>query len=63
MGQLIDKSILVVITMTPDRVNGAVPIFEANSLEEIQEKAHLFENLLGAMTHKVDENTYVLVRH
>lgn len=59
----LDKRILVVISLSPERVSGAVPIFRAETQEEIQDKARLFENLLGAMTHKVDDQTYVLVRH
>lgn len=57
------KGILAVVTTKADHVAGAMPIFIVDTHEEVQQRALLLENLLGGMTHKVDEETYVVVRH
>ncbi len=59
----LEKSIMAIITMSKDKVGGGAPIFVVDTEEEVQRTARLFESVLGGMLHKVNETTYVVVRH
>ncbi|WP_034682018.1 capping complex subunit for YIEGIA [Caldalkalibacillus mannanilyticus] len=58
-----EKSILAIITTSAEKVAGGAPIFVCQSVDEIQEKAFLLENILDGMAHEVDPSLYVVVRH
>jgi len=59
----VEKSILAVITTSPEKVSGGVPIFVVKDAQEIQVKAFLLENILDGMAHELDADTFVVVRH
>jgi tetrahydromethanopterin S-methyltransferase subunit B len=61
--QLSKKNVLAIVTTKPEHVAGAAPTFIVQSLDEIQQKAFLLENILDAMAHELDQTTYILVRH
>lgn len=64
MGETLQKkSILAIITTSRDRVGGGAPIFIVDNAEEIQRIAFLLENIMDAMAHELDSDTYVVVRH
>ncbi|WP_336885153.1 capping complex subunit for YIEGIA [Caldalkalibacillus salinus] len=64
METLSVKSILAVVTSSPQKVSGGgAPIFVVKDKEEIQQRIFLLENILNGMAHELDEETYILVRH
>lgn len=58
------KSILAIVTMSQERVlGGGAPTFIVQTEEEIQQKVFLLENILDAIGHELDPETFILVKH
>jgi hypothetical protein len=59
-----NEKILAIITTTPDLVaGGGSPVFVTKDEEELIERAFLLEKILDAMVHKLNESTYIIVKH
>lgn len=64
MEQMPTKTILAVVTTQPNKVaGGGTPLFVVEDRDAIQRRIFLLENILDAMAHELDEDTYILVRH
>jgi hypothetical protein len=60
----ITQSILAVVSCKPERVgNCAVPVFMAQSTDEVQELASTLAKILDAMAHELEPETMIVVRH
>lgn len=56
--------ILAIITSSADLVaGGGSPIFIVRDEQELIERAFLLEKILDAMVHKLNESTYIIVKH
>ncbi|WP_028775760.1 capping complex subunit for YIEGIA [Shimazuella kribbensis] len=58
-----DEKILAIITTTPELVGGASPIFVTKNVDELIARAFLLEKILDAMVHKLNDSTYIIVKH
>ncbi|GGE11222.1 hypothetical protein GCM10011571_10670 [Marinithermofilum abyssi] len=63
LGITIGQAILAVISTNKEKVAGGVPIFQASDNEELQHTAFSLEKILDGMTHQLDEETMIIVRH
>jgi hypothetical protein len=59
----LNEKILAIITTAPDLVAGGSPIFVTKNEQELLERVFLLEKILDAMAHKLNESTYVIVKH
>jgi hypothetical protein len=59
----LDEKILAIITTTPELIGGGSPIFVTKNEEELIERAFLLEKILDAMVHKLNDSTYIIVKH
>ncbi|GAA0369621.1 capping complex subunit for YIEGIA [Bacillus horti] len=58
------KSILAIVTTSEQNIKGGgAPVFIVKDHDEIQHKIFLLENILDAMGHELDEQTFILVKH
>lgn len=58
------KAILAIVTTSERHVlGGGTPVFIVKDQEEIQQKVFLLENILDAMGHELDQETFILVKH
>ncbi|MCH5586469.1 hypothetical protein MK805_16130 [Shimazuella sp. AN120528] len=57
------EKILAIITTKRDLVGGGSPIFVTENEKELIERAFLLEKILDAMVHKLNESTYIIVKH
>ncbi|NLJ76617.1 MAG: hypothetical protein GX325_05090 [Peptococcaceae bacterium] len=58
-----EGSILAVITLNKELVDGGAPIFFARDEQELARLAQYLSKILKAMVHDLDNGTYVVVRH
>jgi hypothetical protein len=56
-------TILAVVTLRPESVGGAVPVFYAREESEREKLATYLSRILDAMVHDLENGTYILVRH
>ncbi|MBO8170679.1 MAG: hypothetical protein H0Z33_02190 [Bacillaceae bacterium] len=63
MGTSLEKYILAVITMDPQKVSGGAPIFYAENEDEMQKTAFTLEKILDGMAHDVKNGTMIIVKH
>lgn len=63
MGTTIEKAILAIVTLNKEQVGGGAPIFYATNAEELQQLSFTLEKILDAMTHTLNEQTTILVKH
>jgi hypothetical protein len=59
----VNEKIIAIVTSTPDLVAGGSPIFIVKDEQELIERAFLLEKILDAMVHKLNESTYIIVKH
>ncbi|MFC4768892.1 capping complex subunit for YIEGIA [Effusibacillus consociatus] len=63
MGTTLEKTILAVITTSPEKVAGSSPIFFAKDAEELQFIAFTLEKILDGIAHEVKPDIMIVVRH
>ncbi|NLY11893.1 MAG: hypothetical protein GX020_09495 [Firmicutes bacterium] len=56
-------TILAIITTDKEKVGGGIPIFYANSFEELERKALYLARILMAAIHSMGDGTYIIVKH
>jgi hypothetical protein len=60
----IAQSILAVVSCKPNRIgNGAVPLFLAQSTEEVQKLGATLGQILDGMVHELEPETIIVVKH
>lgn len=57
------SGILAIVTRAQDVVSGSVPIFVAKDDDEMQKLARYISKVLNAVTHDLENGTYIIVRH
>lgn len=59
----LENAILAAVTLHPERVGGALPIFAATDEAEAQVLASSLAHILDAMVHDLGNGTLIVVRH
>ncbi|WLR43748.1 hypothetical protein LC087_06355 [Bacillus carboniphilus] len=60
---IIEKAILAIVTIKPDKVAGGAPVFICETKEEMDNYAKNIEAILDGIAHAVDEDVYMVVKH
>ncbi|MCF6093526.1 hypothetical protein L1765_05935 [Microaerobacter geothermalis] len=63
MGTTLEKVILAVITMHPEKIGGTGPFFYVSDEEELQQISFTLEKILDGVAHEVDKGILIIVRH
>jgi hypothetical protein len=63
VGTTIEKSVLAVLTVNREDVEGGAPIFVVKDEDELQRYAVLLENILDGMVHTLKPGLAIIVRH
>jgi hypothetical protein len=58
-----EKRILAVITTTPNKIAGGVPIFTCDTREEMESVATNLEAILDGIAHALSEELLIIVKH
>lgn len=60
---MLESVILAVITTTPEKFAGRLPLFTCESTDELEFVANNLEAILDGIAHRLQENVYIIVKH